>query len=110
MEKTVRNGVAAAAILSAGMGSFALGIFVVLAEISPWAKGIMTLTAPVGPLSGKTTFAVIVWLVSWMVLHLGWRNRDIGRFNEVIVAAFILIGFGFLGTFPTFFELFTAGH
>lgn len=110
MEKTIQNGVAAAAILSAGIGSFALGIFTVLAEMSLWAKGVMTLTVPVGPLGGKTTFAVAIWLVSWMILHLLWRNRDISRFNEVIVAALILIGFGFLGTFPTFFELFAAGH
>lgn len=110
MEKMVRNGVAAAAILSAGIGSFALGIFTVLAEMSPWAKGMMTLTMPVGPLSGKTTFAVVIWLASWMVLHLLWRNRDIGRFNEVIVAALLLVGLGFLGTFPLFFELFAAGH
>lgn len=109
MEKRIANGIAAAAILAAGIGSFSLGIFVLLAEISAQAKQMMILSLPVGPLSGKTTFTVVLWLASWAVLHLWWRNRDV-RFNEIIVAALILIGFGFLGTFPPFFELFTVAH
>jgi hypothetical protein len=61
----------------------------------------------VGPLSGKTTVAVIVWLIVWYALARRWHARP-PVMTSALVATFVLIGVGFVGTFPLFFELFTA--
>lgn len=99
------NGAGAAAIIAAGVGSFALGACVMLAELSPAAKKIMTLSSAVGPLSGKTTFAIVAWLVAWSGLHLFLREKEVDMFRTAVLA-FLLIAFGFLMTFPPFFLLF----
>lgn len=63
----------------------------------------------VGPLSGKTVMAVIVWLVSWAILHAVYRNRE-AETRQALTIALVLIGLGVLGTFPTFFQLFTPAE
>lgn len=58
----------AAAILSAGIGCYALGIMAVVgngsAEVARW----LTFYLPTGPLSGVVTTAILLWLVSWLIL------------------------------------------
>jgi hypothetical protein len=102
------NGPALAAVLAAAIGSFFLGLFVTLAEASVTIKDWLTFRDPVGPLSGKTTIAVGAWAVSWVILGLIWRRKEIDA-RPVIIATAILIGLGFLGTFPAFFERFATG-
>lgn len=97
-------GEAAAAILAAGVGAFAMGLMTILAEI-PVIKDALNFYNPVGPLSGKTTVAVIVWLVSWAALYFLWKGKEI-PFPRVFTATLILIALGVLGTFPIFFGLF----
>ena len=62
---------------------------------------------PVGPLSGKTTVAVIIWLIAFEVLGTMWKDKEVD-FSKVSLAAFISLALGILGTFPPFFELFAA--
>ena len=104
MEKA---GKALAAMVAAGVGSAAVGVFTTLAEISPGLKNVLNFYDPVGPLSGKTTCAVIVWLTAWYAFAHSWSARPPGL-KSVLVATFVLIGVGFVGTFPLFFALFTA--
>lgn len=59
----------------------------------------------VGPLSGKTTVSVIVWLLAWGVLYLVYRNRPMET-RRALVICLVLIGLGLIGTFPDFFQLF----
>jgi hypothetical protein len=59
----------------------------------------------VGPLSGKVLMAVLVWLVTWAVLHLALRNRPYET-RRALVISLVLIGLGVLGTFPLFFQAF----
>jgi hypothetical protein len=101
------NGEAAAAILAAGIGSLALGIIIPLSEAIVPIKTALTLNVPVGPLSGKTTFMVVIWLVAWLALHLAWRGKEVA-FGKVVVATIILVALGLIGPFPPYFELFTA--
>lgn len=104
-KETLPNGPAAAAILASGIGSMALGLFTTLAEASGAVKTTLNFYNPAGPLSGKTTVAVIVWLVAWGILHGLWKSEEV-NFRKVFTAALILIGLGLLGTFPPFFEAF----
>jgi hypothetical protein len=97
-------GEAAAAILAAGVGSFAMGLMTTLAEI-PAIKSALNFYNPVGPLSGKTIVAVVIWLISWAVLYFLWKGKEV-QFPRVFTATLILIALGVLGTFPIFFDLF----
>ena len=63
----------------------------------------MELSEAVGPLSGKTTFAVLVWLIVWVGLHLRWRDQNVS-FRAVYVVTLVLVGVGFVLTFPPVFN------
>jgi hypothetical protein len=88
-----------AAILGNGIGAAALGVLITAAESFKPVKTALIFDLGVGPLSGKTTVAIVVWLAAWAALHVLWRNRDIGS-RPVLIASTILIGVGLLGTFP----------
>lgn len=99
------NGAAAAALLAAGIGSAVLGINIILTEAWEPFERAFNLYAPVGPLSGQTTFAIVVWLGSWAVLHVWFDNQEVDL-RVWLRATTILIAIGFLGTFPPFYGLF----
>lgn len=106
-ERPIPNGPAAAAFLGGGVGAFAVGLMTTLSEASTAVAGKLNFYAPVGPLSGKTTIAVIIWLIAWAVLGNMWKDKEVD-FGRVSLVAFILLVVGILGTFPPFFELFAA--
>jgi hypothetical protein len=107
MRTTRPNGEALAAIVAAGIGSVALGLMTVGAEMSEGLKAALNLNAGVGPLSGKTAVGVIAYVVSWAVLHQMWKGRE-RDFGSTMRIAYVLIALGFLFTFPPFFTLFAA--
>ena len=86
----IPNGSGAAAILSAGLGCFAVALLAFIADKSAAIKSMMIVYKPTGPLSGVTTLAIAVWLVCWLVLELRWRQR------EVAMKKISLIGVGLL--------------
>ena len=104
-ENHFRDGPALAAILSASLGVFALGLFTVLAMASDTVKNFLTWYGPAGPLSGKSGMALVVWLMTWGLLHPLWKKREI-KFAKIWRWALLLIALGFLLTFPPVFELF----
>ena len=63
------NGGGAAAVLAAGIGSFMVAVFAILADKSAAIKSVMIFYKPTGPLSGVTTCAIVVWLIAWFILH-----------------------------------------
>jgi hypothetical protein len=102
---SLSNGVAAAAFLASGIGSFILGLATVLKESVDSIGKFMNFYNPVGPLSGDTIITIAAWLVSWLVLHALWKAKEVD-FTRIFVASLILIGLGLAGTFPPFFDLF----
>src|SRR5262245_49896861 len=79
------SGPAIAAMYATALGMLAMGIVNVFTEASapfkdfvhaigkawiPGAQGI-------GPYSGKETTLLVVWLLSWVVLHFALRRRDL---------------------------------
>jgi hypothetical protein len=94
-----------AAILAGGIGCLALGVFTTLSEASKSFADKLAWSDRVGPLSGKTITAVVVWLLSWAILHAVYRNRQ-AETRQALTIALVLIGLGVLLTFPTFFQLF----
>jgi hypothetical protein len=91
------NGSAMAAVLGAGIGSFAMGAIVLLNEAGLFAAP--ALYGPAGGVTGRTTFAAIVWLVAWGVLHARWRSREVAP-GPVFAWTLVLVAVAVLGTFP----------
>lgn len=101
------EGPVAAAVLAGGIGCLALGLFTTLAEVSSSIKDWLSWKDDVGPLSGKTGTAVIVWLIAWIALHVFYRDKPFET-RRALAIALVLIGLGALGTFPTFFQAFAS--
>ena len=97
------NGAAQAAFLAAGIGAFAMGLIVILNEVGLFAAP--ALYTPAGGVSGRTTFAVVIWLIGWAALHSRWKRRQIDS-RRVQAVALILISLGVLLTFPPVWKLF----
>jgi hypothetical protein len=98
----VANGAAMAAVLGSGIGSFAMGIFVLLNEAGVFAAP--TLYGPAGGVTGRTTFATIVWLIAWGMLHARWKSREVAP-RPVFTWTVVLVVLAILGTFPPLWGL-----
>ena len=101
----VPDGPLAAVLLAAGIGAFALGLFTTLAEASAAFRERLVLNAAVGPLSGKTVWATVVFVVAWAILAARMRNRD-GLLRSATTIFVVLTLLGLLGTYPIFFQAF----
>lgn len=95
----ILNGAAAAAILSAGIGCFAVSLFGWLGDAVPALGHFFIFYHPTGPLSGVTTTAIVVWLLSWFILSRVWRAKTLSM-EKINLIAFLLLIAGFLLSFP----------
>ncbi|MGH9595987.1 MAG: hypothetical protein ACRD3K_04225 [Edaphobacter sp.] len=102
---TMQNGSGAAAILSASIGCLTLAILSIAAAASSSLKAILTFYKPTGPLSGVTTVAILVWLVTWAILDWRWKRTTLAM-ARINIAAFVLLVLAFLLTFPPIANLF----
>ena len=102
MDTKSTNGAALAAFLAGGIGAFATGLIVVLNEMGVFVPP--TLYGPAGGVTGRTTLAVVVWLIAWAALHRTWKGKDVDS-RRVAVATSVLIALGILGTFPPFWAV-----
>ena len=93
------NGLVAAAMLAAGIGCFFLGVMTCLAQGSKAIGGMLNFYDPVGPLSGKTIVAVVVWLIVWGVLASKWKDQS-ADFGKIYTVTLILVGLGTAGDVP----------
>ncbi len=99
------NGGGAAALLAAGIGSFALAALAIAADRIGAVKSAMTLSKPTGPLSGVTTVAVLIWLAAWVFLEWRWGKRTV-EMRGVAAFALALLFLALLLTFPPLADLF----
>ena len=104
----VVDGPGAAAMLSAGIGVFVLGLLTVLSEASTSIHDFLEDfqgSVAVGPLAGKVILAMLAYFASWALLWVLWRKRDI----DIQLMFWIGLGLGVagaIGTFPPFFTAF----
>ena len=104
----LENGPGAAAILAAGLGSCALGVFAFAGDAEPAIRQALNVWQPTGPLSGVTLAAIAVWLLAWLWLGRRWRRRSV-NLVRVNTAAFLMLLAGLLLTFPPFMDLLQGG-
>jgi hypothetical protein len=97
------NGAALAAFLGAGIGAFAVGLFVLLNEAGLFAAP--AVYGPAGGVSGRTTLAVVTWLAAWALLHARWKDRELEA-RRVLRVTLGLIALGVLATFPPLWGIF----
>jgi hypothetical protein len=102
------SGPAAAAVLSIGIGGLLMAIVVGISDANKpfesnvvhalgklWVPG----AAGIGPYSGKFTFFLVGWLVSWAILHVLLREKDVDLAKWLITAG-VLITLGMLLVWP----------
>lgn len=101
------TGAAVAALLSIGIGGLMMALAVGLSDankafqdayiwpLGAWVPGYRG----IGPYSGKFTFFLVGWLLSWLVLHLWLRRKDMDMSVWSLVG-FVLIGLAVLLVWP----------
>ena len=102
--KDLPNGAGMAAILAAGIGSAALGVFDFLGDAFQGIGQFFNFYNPTGTLSGVTDTAIVVWLAAWYVLAKRWGGRDVAV-GSVSIISLVLLAVGFALTFPPFIDL-----
>ena len=103
-QASLPNGSAAAALLSAAIGGFALGVFALAGDAFTMVARAFTVWRPTGPLSGVTDAAIIVWLIAWIALSKRWARRDL-NLRRINLVALALFAAGLLLTFPPFMDV-----
>jgi hypothetical protein len=97
------NGAAMAALLAAGIGAGAMGLFVMLNESGAFTAP--ALYGPAGGVSGRTAFATMVWLIAWILLHTRWKQRQVAA-HAIHRWTLVLTVLGLLMTFPPVWAVF----
>jgi hypothetical protein len=100
--KEIADGTAMASVLAAGIGGFAMGFVVILNEAGLFAAP--AVYGPAGGVSGRTTIAVVIWLIAWAVLHNRWKDRQVES-RRVFGVSLVLTAVGILLTFPPVWKL-----
>jgi hypothetical protein len=98
------NGPVAAAVLSCGLGCLLLGVLAVAADGSKHLASALNFYNPAGPLSGVTTVAIALWLVTWAVLAARWKRSTLA-FGRITTLALVCLALGLLLTFPPIGDL-----
>ena len=102
--KDLPNGEGMAAILAAGIGCAALGVFDFLGDAVKSIGKFFSFYGPTGTLSGVTDTAIVVWLAAWYLLAKRWGGRDVAV-GRVSLLALVLLVAGFMLTFPPLIDL-----
>lgn len=87
------EGAAQAAILAVMMGTLTLALVNLGTEVSNGFKemvhGIGKLWMPgaqgIGPYSGKETLSLIAWFISWGLLHVFLKNRQLNHRDALVI-------------------------
>jgi hypothetical protein len=82
-------------------------VLVVIAEANESFATSLAYSDRVGPLSGKTIWAVVAYAGSWAILAVALRGRRMSL-RAVAVLAGLLLALALVGTFSPFFELFKS--
>jgi hypothetical protein len=68
-------------------------------------KNLFVFYKPTGALSGETTAAIFLWLITWAILNWRWRTRNISL-PRINIIALVLLGLSLSLTFPPIGDLF----
>ena len=100
------DGAAWAAIVAAGVGCAAFGLFTDLSEASARIGAALNWYNPAGNLSGVAGCALAIWLGAWGVLAIAWRYRRLRATRSLMLLTIVLVLAGLVMTFPPFYSIF----
>ncbi len=86
-------------MLAAAIGSFSLAIIAFAGDKSVPIKNSLNFYKPTGPLSGVTTVAILVWLLSWLILEWRWGKRAVAM-SRINTVSLLLLVLGIILIFP----------
>ncbi len=101
----MKNGSGAAALLAAAVACFAVAVLSILGDKLASIRSSLIFYKPTGPLSGVTTCAILVWLVTWILLEWRWREKTVAA-GRIVAVAFALLALSLMLTFPPVGDLF----
>ncbi len=93
-----------AAFIAGGVSVTVLGVMTTLAEISQPLRESLVWFNRGGPLGGKTSLAMIAFILSWGILIVLFKKHPL-RLNSSFIIALALTAAGILLTFPPIFKL-----
>jgi hypothetical protein len=99
------NGSGAAAILAAAIASFVLAVIAFAGDKSAPVRNSLNFYKPTGPLSGVTTVAILIWILTWGLLEWRWGKRAIAM-SRINIISLTLLVLSILLTFPPVIDLF----
>jgi hypothetical protein len=108
-QPTKPSGPVAAAFIAAGIGSLVMGVLVIANDVNKPISDFLKFDATfglgkgVGPLSGKVALTVLAFVISWVILHVALRGKEVD-FTRALTISLVLVGLGFALTFPPIFE------
>ena len=91
-------------MLAAATGSFVLAVLAFAGDKSAAIKTGLNFYRPTGALSGVTTVAILVWLVTWGLLEWRWRRQAVSM-GRVIAVSLTLLILGIALIFPPIVDL-----
>jgi hypothetical protein len=81
-----------------------MGLVVILNETGLFTAP--TLYGPAGGVSGRTTLATLIWLISWALLHARWKDRWMAP-GRPFALTLLLIALGLFLLLPPVWGLFS---
>jgi len=71
------TGTVVAALLAAMIGLLVIGAVNIYSNVDAGFRAAITLNAGIGPYSGKEVFWLAGWFLSWVILHLALRKKEV---------------------------------
>jgi hypothetical protein len=81
-----------------------MAVLAIIADHASTFKKLMIFYTPTGPLSGVTTTAIAIWLLSWVALDIAWKRRNVSP--VIVPVGLCLLAIGFVIMFPPVGDLF----
>ena len=91
------TGAIVASLVAAWIGLMTLAVVNIAADVNSGFKTWITLHQGIGPYSGKEVLLLVAWFVSWPILHVALRRRELnlkkwfGAFMVGILVATVLM-------------------
>jgi hypothetical protein len=102
---SIPNGSGAGAIVATAIGIFVLAVIAFAGDKSAPIKNSLNFYKPTGPLSGVTTVAILVWILTWGLLEWRWGKRALAM-SRINIISLTLLVLSVLLTFPPVIDLF----
>jgi len=107
-----KTGVIVAALLAAWLGLMALALANIASDANAGVQNALKLNPGIGPYGGKEVIWLTTWLLSWVILHFAFRNRDLNLkrwFTVFLVGVLVAVLLMWPPVFEAIADVITGG-